>query len=243
MEGKLYSTPLCLTSSLLQMEQSISMSISSSFTPTSSLSKDPHASASWSRVSPNYHGYRLGSLFRHRHEIEHFMSFLQNKEARWAVFFFFYQTDQLFKPFKNLGICIQYNQSCVSDIMVYNIFSPVCSTCSTVCSASKAVVPHALLMFLKLILINGFVCVHFRSVFTWRAGWTWSVTGGFLRRTKPSDERSRLRSPQNTSTGSTSLAPTAPPPKINRMMYVSQWFHLKTICSVLCLHMLLLVFS
>ncbi|XP_028281037.1 regulator of G-protein signaling 22 [Parambassis ranga] len=66
---------------LKRMEQSISMSLSSSVTPASSLSKDPRASVSWSRVSPNYQGYRLGSLFRHRHEIEHFMSFLQNEEA------------------------------------------------------------------------------------------------------------------------------------------------------------------
>ncbi|XP_063735122.1 regulator of G-protein signaling 22 isoform X2 [Eleginops maclovinus] len=36
---------------------------------------------SWSRVSPNLHGYRLGSLLRHRQEIEHFMSFLQNHDA------------------------------------------------------------------------------------------------------------------------------------------------------------------
>uniref|UniRef100_A0A3P8SDG8 Regulator of G protein signaling 22 n=1 Tax=Amphiprion percula TaxID=161767 RepID=A0A3P8SDG8_AMPPE len=47
----------------------------------SPFSKGPHASDSWSSVSPNYQGYRLGSLFRHRHEIGHFMSFLQNQDA------------------------------------------------------------------------------------------------------------------------------------------------------------------
>uniref|UniRef100_A0A3B4XB43 RGS domain-containing protein n=1 Tax=Seriola lalandi dorsalis TaxID=1841481 RepID=A0A3B4XB43_SERLL len=36
---------------------------------------------SWSSASPNYQGYRLGSLLRHRHEIGHFMSFLQNQDA------------------------------------------------------------------------------------------------------------------------------------------------------------------
>ncbi|XP_047196784.1 regulator of G-protein signaling 22 [Hippoglossus stenolepis] len=36
---------------------------------------------SWSRVSPNYQGYRLGSLLRQHHEIGHFMSFLQNQDA------------------------------------------------------------------------------------------------------------------------------------------------------------------
>uniref|UniRef100_A0A3Q1B4K3 RGS domain-containing protein n=2 Tax=Amphiprion ocellaris TaxID=80972 RepID=A0A3Q1B4K3_AMPOC len=49
--------------------------------PCSPFSKGPHASDSWSSVSPNYQGYRLGSLFRHRHEIGHFMSFLQNQDA------------------------------------------------------------------------------------------------------------------------------------------------------------------
>ncbi|XP_041648799.1 regulator of G-protein signaling 22 [Cheilinus undulatus] len=50
-------------------------------TPSSSLSNGPLAADSWSRVSPNYQGYRLGSLLRHRHEIGHFMSFLQNQNA------------------------------------------------------------------------------------------------------------------------------------------------------------------
>ncbi|XP_069001504.1 regulator of G-protein signaling 22-like [Embiotoca jacksoni] len=51
----------------------------SSVTPP--FSKGPHASDSWSTVPPNYHGYRLGSLLRHRHEIGHFMCFLQRREA------------------------------------------------------------------------------------------------------------------------------------------------------------------
>ncbi|XP_005930227.1 regulator of G-protein signaling 22 isoform X1 [Haplochromis burtoni] len=59
---------------LEQGEQCSSMLSASSITPT-------HTSDSWSRVSPNYRGYRLGSLLRHRHEIGHFMSFLQNQNA------------------------------------------------------------------------------------------------------------------------------------------------------------------
>ncbi|CAI5663405.1 unnamed protein product [Oreochromis niloticus] len=56
-------------------EQCSSMLSPSSITPST------HTSDSWSRVSPNYRGYRLGSLLRHRHEIGHFMSFLQNQNA------------------------------------------------------------------------------------------------------------------------------------------------------------------
>uniref|UniRef100_A0A4W6F3G3 RGS domain-containing protein n=1 Tax=Lates calcarifer TaxID=8187 RepID=A0A4W6F3G3_LATCA len=55
-----------------------------SLSPTASsttFSKVPRVPESWSRVSPNYQGYRLGSLLRHRHEIGHFMSFLQNQDA------------------------------------------------------------------------------------------------------------------------------------------------------------------
>uniref|UniRef100_A0A672H4P4 RGS domain-containing protein n=1 Tax=Salarias fasciatus TaxID=181472 RepID=A0A672H4P4_SALFA len=46
---------------------------SSSITPSSSSSKSHRSSESWSRVSPEYQGYRLGSLLRHRHEIGHFI--------------------------------------------------------------------------------------------------------------------------------------------------------------------------
>lgn len=77
---------------------------------------------------------------------------------------------------------------------------------------------------------NNIVCsehVCFCSVSTWRAGWTWSSTGGLLRRTKLSDRRGRLILQPNTSTGSTSLALTAPPQQNNRMMYVSQSHDLK----------------
>ncbi|TDH12261.1 hypothetical protein EPR50_G00070430 [Perca flavescens] len=59
-------------------EQCRSMLFPPHITP---LSKSPQVPDSWSRVSPNYQGYRLGSLLRHRHEIGHFMSFLQNQDA------------------------------------------------------------------------------------------------------------------------------------------------------------------
>ncbi|XP_070823015.1 regulator of G-protein signaling 22 [Chaetodon trifascialis] len=66
---------------LQQVEQCRSMLFPSSGTPSTPLSKGPRAPDSWSRVSQNYQGYRLGSLLRHRHEIGHFMSFLQNQDA------------------------------------------------------------------------------------------------------------------------------------------------------------------
>ncbi|XP_028983866.1 regulator of G-protein signaling 22 [Betta splendens] len=52
------------------------------FSPSpSSATKTPSLPESWSGVSPDYQGYRLGSLLRHPHEIGHFMSFLQNQDA------------------------------------------------------------------------------------------------------------------------------------------------------------------
>ncbi|KAM6936661.1 regulator of G-protein signaling 22 [Lycodopsis pacificus] len=51
----------------------------SPISPSTPFSKGPRAS--WSRVPPKYQGYRLGSLFLHRHETGHFMSFLQNLDA------------------------------------------------------------------------------------------------------------------------------------------------------------------
>ncbi|XP_074539818.1 regulator of G-protein signaling 22 isoform X2 [Halichoeres trimaculatus] len=61
-----------------QLEQCGSTPTLAPFTPLSEGSGDPGA---WSRVSPNYQGYRLGSLLRLRHEIGHFMSFLQDQNA------------------------------------------------------------------------------------------------------------------------------------------------------------------
>ncbi|KAI3361488.1 hypothetical protein L3Q82_013638, partial [Scortum barcoo] len=66
---------------LKQVEQCGSMLFPSPITPSTPFSKGPRVPESWSRVSPNYQGYRLGSLLRHRHEIGHFMSFLQNRDA------------------------------------------------------------------------------------------------------------------------------------------------------------------
>uniref|UniRef100_A0A3Q3GFM3 RGS domain-containing protein n=1 Tax=Labrus bergylta TaxID=56723 RepID=A0A3Q3GFM3_9LABR len=67
----------CAAASLhLQVEQSESTLSASPITPSTSLSK-----GSWARVSQSYQGYRLGSLLRHRHEIGHFMSFLQSHNA------------------------------------------------------------------------------------------------------------------------------------------------------------------
>ncbi|KAM9310048.1 regulator of G-protein signaling 22 [Pholidichthys leucotaenia] len=61
---------------LKQVEQCSSTSFPSSFRPSSSCALN-----CWSSASPCYRGYHLGSLLRHRHEIGHFMSFLQSQGA------------------------------------------------------------------------------------------------------------------------------------------------------------------
>ncbi|XP_041799266.1 regulator of G-protein signaling 22 [Chelmon rostratus] len=66
---------------LKQVEHCGSLSFPSSGAPSTPLSKGPRAPDSWSGVSHDYQGYRLGSLLRHRHEVGHFMSFLQNQDA------------------------------------------------------------------------------------------------------------------------------------------------------------------
>ncbi|XP_034384383.1 regulator of G-protein signaling 22 [Cyclopterus lumpus] len=66
---------------LKQVEQGGSTLLPSPVSPSTPFSKGTRAPDSWSRVSPNFQGYRLGSLLRHRHEIGHFMSFLQNQDA------------------------------------------------------------------------------------------------------------------------------------------------------------------
>uniref|UniRef100_A0A8C2X1S9 RGS domain-containing protein n=1 Tax=Cyclopterus lumpus TaxID=8103 RepID=A0A8C2X1S9_CYCLU len=64
-----------------KVEQGGSTLLPSPVSPSTPFSKGTRAPDSWSRVSPNFQGYRLGSLLRHRHEIGHFMSFLQNQDA------------------------------------------------------------------------------------------------------------------------------------------------------------------
>ncbi|XP_053289204.1 regulator of G-protein signaling 22 [Pleuronectes platessa] len=66
---------------LKEVQQSRSMLSLSPTVSSTSFSKGPRALDSWSRVSPNYQGYRLGSLLRQHHEIGHFLSFLQNQNA------------------------------------------------------------------------------------------------------------------------------------------------------------------
>uniref|UniRef100_UPI0037E844D0 regulator of G-protein signaling 22 n=1 Tax=Semicossyphus pulcher TaxID=241346 RepID=UPI0037E844D0 len=66
---------------LIQVEQCGSMLSPSPLNPCTPFSKGPGAPDSWSRVSPNYKCYHLGSLLHHRHEIGFFMSFLQNQSA------------------------------------------------------------------------------------------------------------------------------------------------------------------
>nr|XP_033957896.1 regulator of G-protein signaling 22 isoform X2 [Pseudochaenichthys georgianus] len=66
---------------LKQVEQSQSILFPSPINPSIPFTKGAHAPNSWSQVSPNLKGYRLGSLLRHHHEIGHFMSFLQNHDA------------------------------------------------------------------------------------------------------------------------------------------------------------------
>ncbi|KAJ4920906.1 hypothetical protein JOQ06_014253, partial [Pogonophryne albipinna] len=66
---------------LKQVEQSQSILFPSAINPPTPFTKGAHAPNSWSQVSQNLKGYRLGSLLRHHHEIGHFMSFLQNHDA------------------------------------------------------------------------------------------------------------------------------------------------------------------
>ncbi|XP_036929578.1 regulator of G-protein signaling 22 isoform X2 [Acanthopagrus latus] len=66
---------------LKQEEQCGNVAFPFSVTTSTPLLRGSQVSDSWSRVSPKYQGYRLGSLLRHRHEIGHFMSFLQNQDA------------------------------------------------------------------------------------------------------------------------------------------------------------------
>lgn len=68
-----------------KVEQFRSELFPSPVTPSSPFSKGPRAPDSRFRVSPNYKGYRLGSLLCHPRKIGHLMSFLQNQDARWVV--------------------------------------------------------------------------------------------------------------------------------------------------------------
>ncbi|XP_060937860.1 regulator of G-protein signaling 22 [Limanda limanda] len=66
---------------LKEVQQSRSMLSLSPTVSSTSFPKGPRALHSWSRVSPKYQGYCLGSLLRQNHEIGHFLSFLQNQDA------------------------------------------------------------------------------------------------------------------------------------------------------------------
>ncbi|XP_072251170.1 regulator of G-protein signaling 22 [Leuresthes tenuis] len=66
---------------LKQRESCRSMPPSPSITTSARFSKGSHAPDSWCSVPLNYHGYNLESLLHQRHEIGHFMSFLQNQDA------------------------------------------------------------------------------------------------------------------------------------------------------------------
>ncbi|XP_054638052.1 regulator of G-protein signaling 22 [Dunckerocampus dactyliophorus] len=69
------------TESKPQMQQ-VEQDVTAPYNTSSELfSQGKGALNSWSNVPRQYQGYRLGSLLRHRHEIWHFMSFLQNKDA------------------------------------------------------------------------------------------------------------------------------------------------------------------
>nr|XP_057909548.1 regulator of G-protein signaling 22 isoform X2 [Doryrhamphus excisus] len=61
----------------------VTQDMTASYSTSSQMfSQSKGALNSWSNVPRQYQGYRLGSLLRHSHEIWHFMSFLQNKDAR-----------------------------------------------------------------------------------------------------------------------------------------------------------------
>ncbi|KAK5616693.1 hypothetical protein CRENBAI_000525 [Crenichthys baileyi] len=64
-----------------QLRQRKSMFFPSSIAPSPYFSKGSRVLDAWSRVSPIYQGYRLGSILRQHHEIGHFMAFLQKNKA------------------------------------------------------------------------------------------------------------------------------------------------------------------
>ncbi|XP_047218019.1 regulator of G-protein signaling 22 isoform X3 [Girardinichthys multiradiatus] len=64
-----------------QLRQNKSMFFPSSIAPSPYFSKGSQVLDAWSRVSPIYQGYRLGSILRQHHEIGHFMAFLQKHKA------------------------------------------------------------------------------------------------------------------------------------------------------------------
>ncbi|KAF3840417.1 hypothetical protein F7725_019134 [Dissostichus mawsoni] len=64
-----------------KVEQSQSILFPSPINPSTPFTKGAHAPNSWSRVSPNLKGYRLGSLLRHHHEIGHFIRTAQRDMA------------------------------------------------------------------------------------------------------------------------------------------------------------------
>ncbi|KAK2844123.1 hypothetical protein Q5P01_010782 [Channa striata] len=66
---------------LKQVDQCSSSRFLSPFPQSTSSFKSHNVPESSSSVSTNYQGYRLGSILRLRHEIGHFMSFLQNQDA------------------------------------------------------------------------------------------------------------------------------------------------------------------
>ncbi|XP_056142931.1 regulator of G-protein signaling 22 [Lampris incognitus] len=49
--------------------------------PPSALPEEPQEPTAWSNVPQCFRGYRLGSLLRHRHELQYFLSFLQHYDA------------------------------------------------------------------------------------------------------------------------------------------------------------------
>ncbi|MEQ2272428.1 hypothetical protein XENORESO_021787, partial [Xenotaenia resolanae] len=64
-----------------QLRQRKSMFFPSPIAPSPYFSKGSQLLDAWSRVSPIYQGYRLGSILRQHHEIGHFMAFLQKHKA------------------------------------------------------------------------------------------------------------------------------------------------------------------
>lgn len=151
----------------------------------------PLLSDFWSSVPPGYRGYRLASLFRHRHEINHFKSFLEDQGARWVNSLAFIDCLNSSFYLKNT----KYKFSCAS--------TWACLRHHVDNESNAWWQPY------------GFVIMWIFSVSIWVAGWILSSTE------EPVRWSSGLRWQTNTSTATTSLDLRALPQHSSRMMWVT----------------------
>lgn len=164
--------------------------------PSSSLLSD-----SWSSVPPSYRGYRLGSLFRHPHEISNFKSFLEDHRARWV------------KSVEFIDYLLIY----LNSFYLKNTKYKFCCVSMWACLRNHVDnESNAQWQW------HGFVIMWIFSVSIWVAGWILTSTE------EPVGRSSGLTSQTNTSTVITSSDPRALPQHNSRMMWVT-WFPFLTL--------------